>query len=75
MVKGAIINTQLRDKIAMFFTHDIQDTANLLKEIETRINKYETTEVQEGPAHIRKTSSTYQNILCQMLGLGVKAFI
>ena len=38
-VKGAMINTLLRDKISLFWSQSVEDTADLIREMVTRIQK------------------------------------
>ncbi len=38
-IKGAMINTLLRDKIGLFWSQSVEDTADLIREMVTRIQK------------------------------------
>lgn len=80
MVVGALINTQLRDKIGVFRTCNVTDTWRLVCEIMDRIaedpGKYMGTEPATGLPEIphggNKREPAYINMLCQVPSISVK---
>lgn len=82
VTKGVIINTLLRDKIGIFYTHDVKDTVQLLKDVYARYVKSPETytctskEPNSDACAFQKTKklteNTYINILCQVPGVSQK---
>lgn len=84
-VTSAIINTTMRDRIAVFATSSIKETFNLVLEIAKRVHetpkKYmhahtidsiQQHHTAEPPPTINKRESTYVNMLCQVPGVSLK---
>ena len=74
-VKGAIINTMVRDKICVFTTKDISDTLALVYDIIERVlrdpAKYFSNK-DEQPTTVNKHESTFINMLCQIPHISLK---
>lgn len=76
-LKGAVINTMLRDKIGVFRTKDIHDTLNLLYDIVDRVQKDPHKYImpcnkQLQPNSKNRNESTFVNMLCQIPQISVK---
>lgn len=83
-VTSAIINTTMRDRIAVFTTCSLKESYTLILEIAKRVHqtpkKYihtcavqqEHTPTEPPPPTINKRESTYVNMLCQVPGISLK---
>ena len=74
-VKGAIINTMIRDKICVFTTKDLKDTLDLIYNIVERIMKDPSKYfVNKDEQHtiVSKNESTFINMLCQIPHISLK---
>lgn len=85
-LKGAIINTMLRDKIGVFKTKDINDTIRLLYDIIDRVHKdprkyisisFGEKELPSSPLDLQqavgnKNESMFINMLCQIPHISLK---
>lgn len=82
-VKGAMINTLLRDKISLFWSQSVEDTADLIREMVTRIQK-DPSKYIEDKATEKQIVTLSQNdkvtpavafvhMLCQIPGISNKS--
>jgi len=82
-VKGAMINTLLRDKISLFWSQSVEDTADLIREMVTRIQK-DPSKYTEDKATEKQIVTLSQNdkvtpavafvhMLCQIPGISNKS--
>ncbi len=83
MIKGAIINMLLRDKIGLFFTKTIEDTYDLLTNIYTRVNKDPSSYTTPSSSKMQIVTLSqndkitppicFHNMLCQIPGISDKS--
>lgn len=76
-LKGAVINTMLRDKIGIFRTRSVIDTIQLLCDIVERVKKYPEqyigTPTQDAqPRRTNRNESIFVNMLCQIPKISLK---
>lgn len=76
-LKGAIINTMLRDKIGVFKTKDVNDTIQLLYDILDRVHKdpkkyISTTDSGLQQSVGNRNESMFVNMLCQIPHISLK---
>lgn len=76
-VRGAIINTMMRDNICVFMTKDINDTIYIIYGILDRVIKdpYKyigTQEVASRQVVVSNDDSTFVNMLCQIPSISLK---
>jgi ERCC4-type nuclease len=78
-LKGAIINTMLRDKIGVFKTKDIHDTLQLIYDIVDRVHKDPQKYIHISPVEKElqqavgnRNESMFVNMLCQIPHISLK---
>lgn len=73
IVKGAMINTMMRDNICIFKTTNVEDTIILVYDIFKRVSKQDWDKVKIDKQIIsNKDNNTYISMLCQIPGVSTK---